>query len=149
MLDKAQEIVSAHVVATMHLQRQNIPTRVSPRTHRPSFASEVAAREKVDGKYRGEMSNARQYLAQTFLPGNPASLAKLRLQRGLSQAELARIIQSSQPHIAKIEAGSIKIYWDTAIKLADALNVSLDMLRPLIDGTQLKTETGRSQIEFS
>ena len=95
------------------------------------------------------MSNARQYLAQTFLPGNPASLAKLRLQRGLSQAELARIIQSSQPHIAKIEAGSIKIYWDTAIKLADALNVSLDMLRPLIDGTQLKTETGRSQIEFS
>jgi len=62
----------------------------------------------------------------------PNSLAKLRLQRGFSQQQLAKNIGTSQSHIAKIEAGTVNIYWDTATRIADALTVSLEELRPLI-----------------
>jgi transcriptional regulator with XRE-family HTH domain len=64
------------------------------------------------------------------------SLARLRLSRGYSQQQLATMIGSSQPHIARIESGRGELFFDTAGRLADALGVKLDELRPLIDATR-------------
>lgn len=79
-------------------------------------------------------------LAADLMQDSPPSLAKLRLERGFSQHKLAKSIGTSQPHIAKIEAGTINIYWDTAIRIADALGVSLEELRPLIKVSTASTK---------
>lgn len=79
------------------------------------------------------MQRARALLAEEMDAVAPDSLAKLRLKRGMSQTKLAQQIGTSQAHIAKIEAGAVKLYWQTAVKLADALGISLDELRPLVE----------------
>ena len=63
----------------------------------------------------------------------PNSIAAARLQAGLSQAKLAKAIGTSQSHIAKIEAGKVRIQLSTATQLGDALNIALDSLRGLIE----------------
>jgi transcriptional regulator with XRE-family HTH domain len=78
------------------------------------------------------MQEARVALGMQVFVNAPASLAKLRLSRGLSQAQLASAIGTSQPHIAKMEGGSVNLMFDTAGRLADALGVKLDDLRPLL-----------------
>ncbi|WP_175104891.1 helix-turn-helix domain-containing protein [Pararobbsia alpina] len=69
----------------------------------------------------------------------PLTLAALRLSRGFSQAALAARLGTSQSHVAKIESGKLKIQFETAAALADALNISLDDLRPMISGVPRKT----------
>ncbi len=78
------------------------------------------------------MVQARKNLAVDLeLP--VTTLPALRLKRGLSQAQLAAFVGTSQPHIAKIEAGATRLYFATATRIADALGVTLDALRPLIE----------------
>jgi DNA-binding XRE family transcriptional regulator len=132
--------MSAYVVATVRARLRTENARLSPRTNRLPRAAEVEAREKRDPQYKAEMANARRYLAETFCAEEPNSLTKLRLQRGLSQSALAKLVGTSQPHIAKIEAGTLRIYWETATRLADALQVSLEELRPLIKVASPATE---------
>jgi transcriptional regulator with XRE-family HTH domain len=78
------------------------------------------------------LSAARKRLANEFY-GTPTSLSQMRLSKGLSQVALAEKLGTSQPHIAKIEAGKVKIQFATAVQLADALGITLDELRPLIE----------------
>jgi DNA-binding XRE family transcriptional regulator len=104
----------------------------SPRNGRLPRTVAVAQREAADPDYKARLSVARAILASDLMEGEVTSLAKLRLKQGLSQQQLAKNIGTSQPHIAKIEAGTVKIFWDTATRIADALNVTLDELRPLI-----------------
>ena len=91
-----------------------------------------ARREAVDATFRSRMQEARVSLASEFLQDATASLARLRLERGYSQQQLAAAIGTSQPHIAKIEAGRTALMFDTATRLADALGATLDQLRPLL-----------------
>jgi len=104
----------------------------SPRNGRLARGLASVERETLDSSYRARMSTARAMLASDLMNEAPNSLAKLRLQRGFSQQQLAKNIGTSQSHIAKIEAGTVNIYWDTATRIADALTVSLEELRPLI-----------------
>lgn len=91
-----------------------------------------ARREAADTAYRSAKQEGRLSLASELFEGVPPTLVKLRLSRGYSQQQLAGAIGTSQSHIAKIEAGSLNLMWDTAVRLADALGVRLDELRPLI-----------------
>lgn len=65
------------------------------------------------------IAEGRKRLSKTLYDDN--SLAGLRLSKGLSQAQLAKMMGTSQPHIANIEAGKTKILVDTVLRLADAL----------------------------
>ncbi|WP_410007532.1 helix-turn-helix domain-containing protein [Pandoraea sp. NE5] len=115
--------------------------RKSPLTGRLPRSVASALKESQDPHYRRQKAAARRYIAGTFLNDEgPDSLARLRLSRGFSQHELAKMTGTSQSHIAKIEAGSVKIYWDTGIRLADALGVTLDELRHLIEREHIKPE---------
>ena len=62
------------------------------------------------------------------------NLATLRMQKGLSQAELATAIGSKQPHIARIEAGQGVVH-ETMKKLAQALDVDMNTLSQVLDAT--------------
>ena len=50
---------------------------------------------------------------------------KLREERGLSQQELARLVGTSQPAIARLEAGSVDPRLETLRRLSDALDADV------------------------
>jgi HTH-type transcriptional regulator/antitoxin HipB len=54
-----------------------------------------------------------------------AQLRELRESRGLSQAELARRIGSTQPAVARLEAGGVAPTIDTLERIGDALDLEL------------------------
>jgi len=97
-----------------------------------SAANILSAREKASPEYASRLSASRTRLASE-LYGTPKSLSQMRLSKGLSQVALAEKLGTSQPHVAKIEAGKVKIQFTTAMQLADALGITLDELRPLIE----------------
>ncbi len=93
------------------------------------------------------MEKARAALADDYRDVLPNDLTALRLKRGLSQTSLASTIGTSQSHVAKIEAGLLDVKFSTAVKIADALAVSLDTLRPLI--TLSKPDTSELRLIVS
>lgn len=95
-----------------------------------------SVREASDTEYGKRMQQARAQLAQEMAAVAPLSLTQLRLKKGMSQTELAKRLATSQSHIAKIEAGKTDLYLRTAIKLADALSISLDVLRGIVEINQ-------------
>ncbi|MEF8720203.1 MAG: helix-turn-helix transcriptional regulator [Candidatus Accumulibacter necessarius] len=66
------------------------------------------------------VAKGRQWVADNFYSGSP-SLAKMRLERGWSQAELARRAGTSQSYIGRLETGSIDPQLSTMRRLAEAL----------------------------
>lgn len=78
------------------------------------------------------MEEARVLLGQEMYADMQPSLAALRLSRGYSQQQLANALGTSQSHIAKIEAGLVSIQWETGVRIAGALGITLDELQPLI-----------------
>ncbi len=89
-------------------------------------------KECHDPAVKQRMESARAELAAELLANEDHSFATLRLSRGLSQTQLAELIGTSQPHIAKIEAGKVNLLFATAVKIAEALGVSVDTLVPFI-----------------
>ena len=73
------------------------------------------------------ISLGRKWVAENFYADH-TSIAQLRLQRGWSQAELARRADTSQPYIARIELGKVDPQISTVKKLAKALDVSVAIL---------------------
>jgi ribosome-binding protein aMBF1 (putative translation factor) len=113
----------------------------SPKSRRQgtkSFSAGVSAREATDEAFAARMAAARARIAPD-LYDVPLTLGALRLSRGLSQAALATRLGTSQSHVAKIESGKLNIQFETAAALADALDVSLDALRPMISRVPRKT----------
>ena len=100
--------------------------------------------ERADCSVRSRMQEARQQLGRELSELEAPTLAKLRLSRGYSQQQLASAVGTSQSHIAKIEAGTVNVYWDTGVRLATALGVSLDELGRLMDARGNGGETSSS-----
>ena len=80
-----------------------------------------------DENDRTALLDARKEIASD-LYGERISIASLRLQHGWSQRDLARIIGTKQPHISRLEAGTIDPHLSTLKKLADAFEISLGQL---------------------
>ena len=55
-----------------------------------------------------------------------ALIRKLRIQKGISQIELARAIDVSQTHMSNIENGNTGISLWTAVKISRVLDCSID-----------------------
>lgn len=74
------------------------------------------------------IAKGRQWVAKTFYKSESPSIAQLRLQKGWSQAELARRAGTSQPHIARLELGTVDPQVSTVKKLAKVLGVSVAII---------------------
>lgn len=85
---------------------------------------------------REHIESARRQIAEHF-PQEIRGIAGLRMRMGWSQQRLADEIGTSQPHIARIEAGR-DILLDTARRLASALRVTLLDIDAAIRATQPK-----------
>lgn len=108
----------------------------SKRSGRKPRLAESAQRESADRAYGEAKARARRALAGELGELLPASLARIRLERGLSQHQVALAVGTSQPHIAKIEAGRVELRLSTAAKLASILEVSIDQIH---DATKAKS----------
>lgn len=85
------------------------------------FVAELEAREGG----RDVVRSARARASALLRGDGPATLRSMRLALGLSQAELAQIVGTSQPQIARIETGSHDPTYDTFERLAHALAVDV------------------------
>lgn len=56
------------------------------------------------------------------------TLQQLRRQKGLTQVQLAEKARVTQSSLSQWESGSVRPSLDSAKRLADALEVSLDMM---------------------
>ncbi|MEL6391587.1 MAG: helix-turn-helix transcriptional regulator [Bacteroidota bacterium] len=67
-------------------------------------------------------------------------LSEVRKMRGFSQEELAERIGTKGPAIGRYERGTARPSFEVALRLADALDISLDYLVGKVD-TTLDTDT--------
>lgn len=96
----------------------------------------VVAIHERNVQRREYIENARKQVAER-LPQEAVGIAALRMRLGWSQQRLADEIGTSQPHIARIEAGR-DILLDTARRLASALRVTLLDIDAAVRATQQK-----------
>lgn len=64
-------------------------------------------------------------IAETLEPGH--QVARLRIQRGLTQAELADLVESHQSSIARLESGRVAPRISFLRKVVEALSGKLDI----------------------
>lgn len=119
-------------------------SRRSPRTGRLPLNASIAQREAADDQFRERMARARARLATEMADDQQNCVARMRLARGLSQHRLAEMSGLTQPHLAKIESGRLSIQFVTAVRLAEALGISVDDLRPLVQENGAITAKGRA-----
>lgn len=99
---------------------------------------DIVAEFERDPAMREELRDARRWVADTVLAGQPVTLRTLRLRKGLSQAQLAEAIGTQQPHIARIENGHSDLRLDTCRRIAQVLGIDLNTL-----DQALQAETGQ------
>lgn len=108
--------------------------RLSSHGKKRSLTNILREREQTDPAFNKRMGEARRLLADEIHDVSSAdTFAKRRLMKGLSQQSLASILGTSQSHVAKIEAGNVAIYLETAVKLATALDLTLDDVRKIVE----------------
>lgn len=88
---------------------------------------DLLAEFEASPKAAKAVANGRQWVAKTFY-SDGASLAGLRLQKGWSQAELARQVGTSQSYIGRLETGGIDPQLSTIRKIAMSLGVPVTAL---------------------
>jgi ribosome-binding protein aMBF1 (putative translation factor) len=88
-----------------------------------SDITERAARNAKRPERQAALARARAWLAQSAFGDEPDSLKKLRLEKGLSQTQLASLMGTTQAQIARIESGQRDVQVSTIERLAEALDV--------------------------
>lgn len=94
----------------------------------------ITSLEHIDG-FSTEMASARAWLAEDL----PKDLTSIRLSRGLSQAQLAKLVGLRQPNISAIESGTRKPEYETVRKLSIALEVSMDDMYVALESGKAET----------
>lgn len=72
-----------------------------------------------------QMPAARAWVAEEVYAGRN-TIAALRLKAGLTQSQLAKMLDAPQSSISRLEAGRENPSFERAKKMADALRVTLD-----------------------
>ena len=96
----------------------------------PKYSSigDLVKRWEQDPERSAHLKEARQWVADTFHADEKDTIRILRLRKGLSQAQLAKVINTSQPHIARIERGTENVHIDTCRRLCNALDIDMNTL---------------------
>lgn len=76
-------------------------------------------------------------------------IRKLRIQKGISQIELAKAIEVSQTHMSNIEKGNTGISLWTAVKISRVLDCSIDSFadEERYDSGKDQTAEGKIDVE--
>lgn len=95
-------------------------------TEPPDSGLSCSRRERLsaDPRKAAALQRARRKIATEIDSISAFSITKLRLNAGLSQAELAKMMGTQQPAIARLEKGQTEPQLSTIQKLAEAFGVS-------------------------
>jgi DNA-binding XRE family transcriptional regulator len=103
-----------------------------PEVYFPSLFAQGIAKAELQGQEKSlseEVNTLRQ------------ELRRIRRAKDLTQQELALLAGVNYTTISRIESGEAKqVYWETAVKLAKALKVSLDDFAPMGPEPLAKTQ---------
>lgn len=102
------------------------PRPQAPPKH--SSISQLVAEWEQDAGGRAALEEGRQWVAGAFYGEDGDTVRTLRLRKGWSQAHLAEVLGTSQPHVARIERGTENLTIETCRKLARALEIDLNTL---------------------
>lgn len=98
------------------------PGRTAAASRSKSLDS-VVRRWERDPERSAELAQARKHLGRSLYADKGGTLTSLRLASGLSQAQLAARMQTSQSYIARIERGQNDPTTDVVERIAVALGV--------------------------
>lgn len=101
----------------------------------------LVAEFESDEETAALMADARKTLASEWYSDEANTLTALRLAHGLSQAQLASLAHTSQPHIARIELGRCDPSTDLILRIAHALDVSQEQAFGAIVNQRLLRES--------
>lgn len=76
-----------------------------------------------DPRLDATISEGTKWVAKKFYGSQPKSFKKMRMHAGLTQAQLAKAIGTSQPYIAKLERGEINAGMDVIGRIAKAVSL--------------------------
>lgn len=79
------------------------------------------------------LAESRASIAEALYPDDGITLKALRLKAGLTQTQLAAALETSQPHIARMEAGRQEPVMSTCRKLGAVFGVSLDVISAALE----------------
>lgn len=119
-------IVGLMIIPTL-IYRDDTQTWENPPVTRGVSVQSRLARLEANPRRAAALKRARVRLAaetQRRNPNVPASLAGLRLAAGLSQSQLAALMNTQQSNVSRWERSPGDIMGSTIIKLAGALGVS-------------------------
>jgi len=77
--------------------------------------------DPIKAKY---LSEARKELSDALYEEEPKTLSVLRLAAGFSQVQLAKLVGTSQPHLARIEQGKNDPGTEMIARIAKALDLT-------------------------
>lgn len=126
--DKAPEPSSSTQEVECKVFRINY-TKPKPTPKKGRTLGDFVSEWSKDEEKQNLLSEAKVWAGQAFenLQGGETPKS-LRLKAGLSQSQLAALMQTSQPHIARIESGRDSITFDTFCKLSECLKVDYSIL---------------------
>lgn len=102
------------------------PQTATPAKH--TSISQLAAEWEQDAEGSAALEEGRQWVADSFYGEDGDTVRTLRLRKGWSQARLAEVLATSQPHVARIERGTENLTIETCRKLSRALGIDLNTL---------------------
>lgn len=102
--------------------REFSPPGPIPLTNTVGLNSLLAEFES-DEEMASMLARSRKDLAASLYEDEPNTLSACRLAAGLSQLQLAKLVGTSQPHIARIEGGTTDPGTDLVARIAKALNI--------------------------
>lgn len=92
-----------------------------------SLISELSS----DPEFSADLKNAHAWVGDTFYK-DERSIRALRLSRGMSQSDLAKAMETSQPQIAKIENGKSDPQFSTLVRLAKVFEMPVSDLAGIL-----------------
>lgn len=109
----------------------HIPQKNFDKTKGRPITQRIRGIEKDPEKSRA-LVNARKWVGEAIYGHEAATLKAYRLNLGLSQNDLALLINSSQSHVARIERGTENLHIETCRKLCAALKIDMNHLNELL-----------------
>ncbi|WP_404377845.1 helix-turn-helix domain-containing protein [Vreelandella aquamarina] len=113
----------------------NIEKHLYPEMNAPKGykdISDIIAKSEQNPARKAALEKARANLAKQHYGDEGQTVRTARLQLGLSQSVLADMINTSQPHIARIEKGTENLTLETMRKLCKALHVNMNQLDEML-----------------
>lgn len=112
-----------------------IPVVVSNLSKKHSAFDELVDALENDESCSNEFIEAGEWFTKNFTDGS-RTIRTERLRKGLSQKQLAHILETSQPQIAKLESGKVDPQFSTCQKLCVALDLTPNELHEILSNQQ-------------